>query len=271
MVCGFLIHTIDQQQQQQQQQQANSTNNIIYLSQFYTSEGNNQDFQKRQNAVISKVMKDYSFKLQCENFKPDEKLYPDWINIYSGKTQSIMVDNMNKSDQLQGISGTGTISSTQQQLIQQQQQLQQQQFPQHIGIGSKEGIFRILPKPKPSTLSQLTTNTDSETQILQDPSYYFQTSKYVIWKKLLGVCFTIICEEDENRLLVSNFLNMFSNIASDHFKNTLSKATPTQDIFPKTDELLVLLNSYLPNGQLLFISNQFSKHIKTTIPNILSS
>ncbi|KAM9983330.1 hypothetical protein ACTFIY_000066 [Dictyostelium cf. discoideum] len=230
MVYAFIIHSIDtnfQQQQPQQQQQQQQQQPIVYLSQFYTSEGNNKDFIKRQNSIIEKVIKDYSFKFQCENTKPDEKQFPDWAFSYSQR------NNVNFTD----IRGENS---------------------------SKEGIFRIIPNKQ---LNNYLKNDDN----LNDPSIYVTTSKYCIWKKILGVCFTIVCEDDENRLLASNFLTLFSNVIVDIFKTTITKTINPMDILPRSDEILLLLNSYLPNGQLLFISNQFSKQIKTNFQQLSQS
>ncbi|KAK5574412.1 hypothetical protein RB653_009687 [Dictyostelium firmibasis] len=228
MVYAFIIHSIETNfnvqpppsPQQQQQQQS-----IIYLSQFYTSEGNNKDYIKRQNSIIEKVIKDHSFKFQCENTKPDEKQFPDWAFSYSQRNNVNFVD----------IRGENS---------------------------SKEGIFRIIPN-KHSSLK----NDDT----FSDPSNYVTTPKYCIWKKILGVCFTIVCEDDENRLLASNFLTLFSNVIVDVFKTTITKTINPMDILPRSEEILLLLNSYLPNGQLLFISNQFSKQIKTNIQQLSQS
>ncbi|EGC38298.1 hypothetical protein DICPUDRAFT_28941 [Dictyostelium purpureum] len=255
MVYGFIIHSIDynfgQQQQQQQQQQPP----FVYLSQFYTSEGNDKDFIKRQNAIIEKVLKDYSFKFQCEHTKPDEKLYPDWAFSYSQRNNANFIDIRGENSSKEGIFRIIPINKLKHQKQQQsQQQSQQQQFLQQFNFSNQ---------------FNQSSNDDTSTS-LSDPSLYVSTPKFVIWKKLLGVCFTIICEEDENRLLVSNFLTMFSNVILDNFKTTISKTLP-QEILPKSDEILLLLNSYLPNGQLLFISNQFSKQIKTNIQTLQQS
>ncbi|KAN0033563.1 hypothetical protein ACTFIV_000024 [Dictyostelium citrinum] len=225
MVYAFIIHSIDTNFQQQHQL-LQPQQPIVYLSQFYTAEGNNKDFIKRQNSIIEKVIKDYSFKFQCENTKPDEKQFPDWAFSYSQRNNVNFVD----------IRGENS---------------------------SKEGIFRIIPNKHINNLK----NNDN----LNDPSIYVTTSKYCIWKKILGVCFTIICEDDENRLLASNFLTLFSNVIVDVFKTTITKTINPMDILTRSEELLLLLNSYLPNGQLLFISNQFSKQIKTNIQQLSQS
>eukprot|EP01133_Synstelium_polycarpum_P010768 gene10768-12543_t len=157
---------------------------------------------------------------------PDEKVYPDWAIAYIQRQKEA-------ASMAAGTIPSGTST----------------QVSRTSDSGAKEGIFRIVPQRL-----QTTPTISPQNDPIADVCNYFSTPK---------ACFTIICEEDENRLLASNFLTMFGSVVVDHFKNTLSK-TLSIEVFSKTDEVLVLLHSYLPNGQLLFTSTQFAKHIKSS-------
>jgi len=250
--------------QQPQQQQQSNNEPIVYLSQFYTAEGNNQDFLKREISIVKRVIKDYTFKHQCENTKPDEKLYPDWAFAFAQRG----VDQSNNSSR-EGIfritplkkqplacnsSSATSISSA-------------SSSPSPIGSGqqqqpSQQQWFNDLSS---ISMSSSTINNIKKTQVvpLDDPSQFITSPKYVIWRKIFGVGFTVVCEEDENRLLLSNFLTMFGQLILDHFK--LSSKNITNEVFTRTDELLLILHNYLPNGQTLFISNSYSRQLKQNI------
>jgi hypothetical protein len=47
---------------------------------------------------------------------------------------------------------------------------------------------------------------------------FFSFPKFVVWKEAFGFGFTVICEEDENRMLLSYFLHFFPKVLQDHFK-----------------------------------------------------
>ncbi|GAM18264.1 hypothetical protein SAMD00019534_014390 [Acytostelium subglobosum LB1] len=234
MVYGLIVHALPSVAGAATTTSDNSA--YVYCSQYYSSEGNNDLMAQRQTAIVQRVISDHQFKYVCDNTKPDEKLYPDWAvaHIQRVKEQNAILQS------------TMTPSSTS----------SSSQAARTSDSGSREGVFRIVP-PKFQTTPNITPQNDPIAPV----AHYFATSKYVIWKQMLGACFTIICEEDENRLLVANFLAMFNNILLDHFKNIISKS-PVQE----SEEILLLLHHYLPNGQLLFTSNQYAKHTKATIP-----
>jgi len=90
---------------------------------------------------------------------------------------------------------------------------------------------------------------------------FFDSQKFVIWRQLLSTVFVIICEPDENRLLASNFLSLLPRILIDNFKNPQLTIQP-KEMLLKPEEVLILIQSYLPNGQLLFANGQFVRHLK---------
>ncbi|KAF2077585.1 hypothetical protein CYY_001126 [Polysphondylium violaceum] len=259
MVYAILIHALDTpkgtQASIQQQQQQIGNEPVVFLSQFYTSEGNNQDFLKRQQSIVKRVIKDYTFKHQCENTKPDEKLFPDWAFAFAqrGADQSnsskegIFRISPLKKQPLACSSSSAAAASPLQSPPPQQQPSQQ------------------WPSDHLSSISTSITHSSRKTQVvpIDDPSQFISSPKYVIWRKICGVGFTVVCEEDENRLLLSNFLTMLAQLILDHFK--LTSKNLTTEVFTRTDDILLILHNYLPNGQTLFISNSFSRQLKQNI------
>jgi len=97
---------------------------------------------------------------------------------------------------------------------------------------------------------------------------FFTEPKTVVWRRVNQVAYTLICEPDENRILASHFLANLPRIFSDLTKKPASVAGG--EFFNRPEEALILINSYLPNGQLLFVTPNFSKHIRREVDNNLS-
>ncbi|EFA74876.1 hypothetical protein PPL_11910 [Heterostelium album PN500] len=254
MVYGLLIHSLPSTTTTTVSGSGGSSDFVVYCSQFYTSDGNDEMMQRRQTAVVQRVLSEHQFKYQCDNTKPDERAYPDWAVAFlqRQREQQQVAAALSSGSAPPVTSGTGASGSS-------------GMSSRNSDNGPRDGIFRIVP-PKLQTTPVISPANDS----ISSASQYFSTSKYVIWKQMLGVCFTVICEPDENRLLVINFLNMFNNILLDFFKNVISKSS-IQEVsimlyyYIKSEDILLLLHHYLPNGQLLFSSNQYVKHTKSII------
>jgi len=83
----------------------------------------------------------------------------------------------------------------------------------------------------------------------------------VLWKQVQRVALVVICEVDENQYLAANFLTLFANLLMDQYKSA-NILTKPKELLNKPEEMLMLLQTYLPNGQLLFISDQYAKHLR---------
>jgi len=92
-------------------------------------------------------------------------------------------------------------------------------------------------------------------------SDWFAQPKVVVWCQCLSFAISLICEIDENRYLALNFLSSFSRIMKQTLKQNLPIIGP-KELLVKYDEVLIALQTYLPNGQLLFTSEQLTKHLK---------
>jgi len=80
----------------------------------------------------------------------------------------------------------------------------------------------------------------------------------------------LLCEESENRLLGCHFLNVFTKILDDQFKKNSIAASP-KEYLSKLEEFLVVLHTFLPNGQLLFMNSQYTKQLRKEVDSILLS
>jgi len=63
----------------------------------------------------------------------------------------------------------------------------------------------------------------------------------VVWKYYLGHCFVLVCRDDENILMASNFLTILENFAK-------------EELLIASEKFLVILDTLLPSGQLLFMT-----------------
>jgi len=92
----------------------------------------------------------------------------------------------------------------------------------------------------------------------------------IVWKQIGSVIYSLACEEEENIVLASQFLNLFPKILDEQYKKPGICANP-KEFLSKPEEFLVLLHFFLPNGQLLFILTQFGKQLRKDAETILLS
>eukprot|EP01119_Soliformovum_irregulare_P000727 TRINITY_DN10538_c0_g1_i1.p1 TRINITY_DN10538_c0_g1~~TRINITY_DN10538_c0_g1_i1.p1 ORF type:complete len:217 (+),score=28.77 TRINITY_DN10538_c0_g1_i1:1-651(+) len=102
------------------------------------------------------------------------------------------------------------------------------------------------------------------------PPDLFDGSKSVLWKQVQTVAYVLICDEGENRLLAAHFIQLFIKAIDDQFKKPSASAYP-REFLVRAEEFLVLLHTFLPNGQLLFISPPLIKHLRKEAESLLLS
>lgn len=97
------------------------------------------------------------------------------------------------------------------------------------------------------------------------PGDPFNTQKTVLWMGVLSIGFALICDADENLVLAENTLRMLVRFLVDALK-LLSQSS---DVVLKSDKAEILLNTFLPHGQLLFLNHQFVQALeKELCPSI---
>jgi hypothetical protein len=116
---------------------------------------------------------------------------------------------------------------------------------------NNEGIFKIIPE------------FCKMNEIL-----LFNLPKIIIWKRISNICYSFVCEEDENRYLASHYLNWIIKTIDEHFKKN-GISTHPEEYLQKNEELLMLIHTLIPNGQLLFSTTHFLKFLKKEIENNL--
>jgi len=94
----------------------------------------------------------------------------------------------------------------------------------------------------------------------------FECPKIVLWKQIGG----ILCDQDENVSLAHYFLNLFPKVIDEHFKKPGISMFPKEFLL-KLEEFLLLLHTFLPNGQLLFANSQLIKYLKKETDTLLLS
>eukprot|EP01125_Pyxidicula_operculata_P020794 TRINITY_DN7791_c0_g1_i1.p1 TRINITY_DN7791_c0_g1~~TRINITY_DN7791_c0_g1_i1.p1 ORF type:complete len:148 (+),score=13.24 TRINITY_DN7791_c0_g1_i1:148-591(+) len=103
------------------------------------------------------------------------------------------------------------------------------------------------------------------------PNIYFFQSKIVVWRKYKNVVYTVVCEEEENRALVVNFLQSFPRILGEYSKKNMTSSIPsTEFLSSRPEEIMCVLNSILPNGFLQFITPNYLKQLKKEIESSLA-
>ncbi len=105
---------------------------------------------------------------------------------------------------------------------------------------------------------------------------------------MLRVALVAVCEGDENQYLAANFLTHYAAMLVEQFKSPSILAKPKEvqntqldtamnlatvhtltppcvsclQLLNRPEEMLMLLHTYLPNGQLLFTSDLYAKHLR---------
>eukprot|EP01129_Flabellula_baltica_P005411 TRINITY_DN1962_c0_g1_i1.p1 TRINITY_DN1962_c0_g1~~TRINITY_DN1962_c0_g1_i1.p1 ORF type:complete len:187 (+),score=38.47 TRINITY_DN1962_c0_g1_i1:12-572(+) len=109
----------------------------------------------------------------------------------------------------------------------------------------------------------------SEEGIFRVQDDLFVEPVLVLFKVFGQVAYTIVCDEDENILLASNFLLLFTRLLHDHFKK--NQQGILNEYLTKPEELLALLHKLLPGGHLLFLSNTVSRALRKTAMDQIKS
>jgi hypothetical protein len=78
-----------------------------------------------------------------------------------------------------------------------------------------------------------------------------------VWLGSAGVCHVVVCDKETNLELALNFLVVFSTLLGEQ-----SKGGVTETFSVKPDEVLTLLEKFLPCGQLLVLHTNLIKHLK---------
>lgn len=81
----------------------------------------------------------------------------------------------------------------------------------------------------------------------------FQEEKTVLWLAVQSLGFALVCDPHENLLLAESTLRLLVKPLLDHLK-LLSSGS---DVLLKADKTELILSKLLPNGQLLFLNEQF--------------
>jgi hypothetical protein len=81
--------------------------------------------------------------------------------------------------------------------------------------------------------------------------------RVAVWHAAAGVCHVVVCDPDVNLDLAVNFLQVFSSVLAEHVKGGA-----LETFLVKPDEALILLEKFLPCGQLLVLQNNLIKHLK---------
>ncbi|XP_069488356.1 AP-5 complex subunit sigma-1 [Ambystoma mexicanum] len=85
------------------------------------------------------------------------------------------------------------------------------------------------------------------------PGDPFTERKIVVWMGVLSLGFALICDAEENLMLAESTLRMLVKFLLD----ALKLLNQSSDIVLKADKAEILLNMFLPHGQLLFLNHQF--------------
>ncbi|XP_068922140.1 AP-5 complex subunit sigma-1 [Petaurus breviceps papuanus] len=98
------------------------------------------------------------------------------------------------------------------------------------------------------------------------PGDPFQGAKVAVWLGLLSLGCVLVCEPHENLLLAENTLRQLARLLLEHLK-LLSSGS---NVLLKADRIESVLNHFLPQGQLLFLNDQFVQALEKELSASLS-
>jgi hypothetical protein len=81
---------------------------------------------------------------------------------------------------------------------------------------------------------------------------------FVFWRAIFATCFTIVCDEIDNRQLAAQWLDVMARMIAEHFHNPNVLQTPDV-LLSQPAELHFLLHQLLPSGQLLHLTDTLAK------------
>jgi hypothetical protein len=81
---------------------------------------------------------------------------------------------------------------------------------------------------------------------------------FVFWRAIHATCFTVVCDEVDNRQLAAQWLDVMARMIAEHFRNPNVLQTPDV-LLSQPAELHVLLHQLLPSGQLLHLTDTLAK------------
>jgi len=93
------------------------------------------------------------------------------------------------------------------------------------------------------------------------PNEITKQQLHVVWRHCEACLFSLVCYEDENRLLGFNFLQILPRLISDQYRQQQICQTP-RELLSRPEELLTVINTFLPNGLLQTMPNSLSKQLK---------
>lgn len=83
----------------------------------------------------------------------------------------------------------------------------------------------------------------------------------VVWKHHESCLFSLVCYEDENHLIGLNFLQLLPRLIVDQYRQQQICQTP-RELLARPEEILAVLNTYLPNGLLQAMPNALARQLK---------
>jgi len=90
------------------------------------------------------------------------------------------------------------------------------------------------------------------------PDDIFNTSKVVVWLAALNCGFTMICDLDDNRYTAESVLRLIVKFLQKY----CDVLTKTLDLLSKVDKITVIVDSYLPCGQLVIMNHRLVRQIE---------
>ncbi|XP_076102465.1 AP-5 complex subunit sigma-1-like [Mytilus galloprovincialis] len=93
----------------------------------------------------------------------------------------------------------------------------------------------------------------------------FNTEKIAVWLGAGYTCFTLICEKTENRMLAETVLKTLIRFLQQH----VGLLTSPTEACTKPERISVILDKFLPQGNLLFMNHRVIRQLEKETESII--
>ncbi|XP_060075516.1 AP-5 complex subunit sigma-1-like [Ylistrum balloti] len=90
-------------------------------------------------------------------------------------------------------------------------------------------------------------------------------SMIAVWQGTGNTCCTLVCSETENRMLAENVLKLLLRFLQEHLRLLHQPV----EVVNKPDKVAIVLNRFLPNGQLLFMNHRMVRQLEKEMDTLM--
>lgn len=96
----------------------------------------------------------------------------------------------------------------------------------------------------------------------------FPAGKTVVWLARDECAYVLLCELDENWIQAETILSIITKLVIEHITSHEQK---NAELMLKSEKIAVILNQFLPSGQIQFLNHKLQAQLERQVEKILSA